>query len=138
MSFSGAPRAIVVDASMAIDVLIDDPSAMTAWEGWVAAGDILFVPAHFGHEVANGLLRSVRLPAATVARAIERLVASGIEVVDRHLHGLVGAIQLAHQHGLTVYDAAYLDLALDIDADLATRDRKLRAAAEAEGIAVAT
>jgi predicted nucleic acid-binding protein len=35
-----------------------------------------------------------------------------------------------------VYDAAYLDLALEVDAALATLDGDLRAAARAEGLAV--
>jgi predicted nucleic acid-binding protein len=37
---------------------------------------------------------------------------------------------------LTVYDAAYLDLAIDVDGELATLDRALRAAAEAEGVPI--
>jgi predicted nucleic acid-binding protein len=48
-----------------------------------------------------------------------------------------GALRLAEQHGLTVYDAAYLDLAIDVDAELATLDRDLARAAVAEGVAVA-
>jgi predicted nucleic acid-binding protein len=35
-----------------------------------------------------------------------------------------------------VYDAAYLYLAMDVDGELATRDRDLIAAAAAEGIEV--
>ena len=43
-------------------------------------------------------------------------------------------LALARTHRLTVYDAAYLELALRVDAPLATLDRKLAAAARAAGV----
>jgi len=47
----------------------------------------------------------------------------------------IGAIvDLAESHGLTVYDALYLDLALRLSLPLATLDRKLAAAAQRAGV----
>ena len=43
-------------------------------------------------------------------------------------------LALARLHRLTIYDAAYLELALRIDAPLATLDKKLAAAARAAGV----
>jgi predicted nucleic acid-binding protein len=43
---------------------------------------------------------------------------------------------LTRQHRLTVYDAAYLELALREGVPLATLDSSLAAAARAEGVAV--
>jgi predicted nucleic acid-binding protein len=43
-------------------------------------------------------------------------------------------LQLASRHGLTLYDAAYLELALRRGLPLATLDRELRSAASAEGV----
>lgn len=43
---------------------------------------------------------------------------------------------LAQRHGLSSYDACYLDLARRLGAPLATLDRKLRLAAESENIRV--
>ena len=43
---------------------------------------------------------------------------------------------LARRHALTTYDAAYLELALRLGATLATLDRKLARAADAEGVEV--
>lgn len=63
-----------------------------------------------------------------------RLFRTGFQVADRGLGGLEGSVELADRHGLTVYDAAYLDLALDVDGELATLDGELRKAAEAEGV----
>jgi predicted nucleic acid-binding protein len=91
-------------------------------------------PAHFRAEVANALLRSARLPAAEVALHVDRLSRSGVEAVDSELPGLLEAISLADQHRLSVYDALCLQLALDVDGELATLDMELMAAAQAEGI----
>jgi predicted nucleic acid-binding protein len=44
--------------------------------------------------------------------------------------------RLARTHGLTIYDALYLDLALRRTLPLATLDRRLAGAAGAEGVAV--
>jgi hypothetical protein len=43
---------------------------------------------------------------------------------------------LSANHGLSAYDAAYLELALNRDTPLATLDRKLAAAARKEGVTV--
>ena len=43
---------------------------------------------------------------------------------------------LARQEGLTVYDASYLELALRLAAELASRDQELLAAARRRGVAV--
>lgn len=44
--------------------------------------------------------------------------------------------ELGIRHGLTAYDALYLDHALALNVGLATLDQALRVAAEAEGLAV--
>ena len=44
------------------------------------------------------------------------------------------ALHLAERHGLTVYDAAYLEIAARRKIPLATLDRQLRAAAANEGV----
>jgi predicted nucleic acid-binding protein len=98
------------------------------------ADAILLAPPHFPVEVANALLRGAGLPALDAAARLERLHASGVETADRGLPGLLGAVELAERHQLTVYDALYLDLALDIEAELATLDRDLAAAAKSEGL----
>ena len=44
--------------------------------------------------------------------------------------------RLAATHRITVYDALYLQLALDLNGELATLDADLRLAATAEGLTV--
>jgi predicted nucleic acid-binding protein len=134
VSFSVAPRAIVVDASTAIELALGNEDWLARWRSWTDAADVLVVPAHFGHEVANALLLGVRLPARAAAATLERLFATGLEVIDRGVDGLTTSIHLAAEHRLTAYDAAYLDLAIELDGELATLDVALRDAAVAEGI----
>jgi predicted nucleic acid-binding protein len=138
VTFVAGPPIIVVDASVAVPLLRAEPRWVERWESWIEAGALVLVPAHFGHEVANALVRGTTIRSAAQAIALIRdLFAVGLEVADRGLRGLDGALRLAEQHGLTVYDAAYLDLAIDVDAELATLDRDLALAAAAEGLAVA-
>lgn len=136
MSMSVGATAVVVDASVTIRFLTDEGPWPQRWLTWAEEGALLLAPTHFRSEVANGLLRGTRLAQGEVAGKLSQLRRSGVDVADRGWHGLVDSIQLATRHGLTVYDAMYLQLALDIDAPLATLDRALAAAARAEGIEV--
>jgi predicted nucleic acid-binding protein len=129
-----APIPVVVDASFAIEVLDGPPSYRAAWRQWIEEDRTILVPGHFWVEVGNALLRGLRLLPFDASARLERLAASGPEVADRGVEGVRDAIGLAEQHRLTVYDALYLHLALDTDAELATLDSDLAAAARATGI----
>ena len=138
MTFVQGQRVIVVDASAAIRFLEADPDWVESWRGWTAAQEMVVAPPHFAFEVANGLLLGTSVgPVGTVIALVEKLFSTGLEVVDRGQHGIEGALRLADRHRLTVYDAAYLDLAIDVDGELATLDAALRGAAEAEGVTLA-
>jgi predicted nucleic acid-binding protein len=119
-------------------LLNGDETWLERWRTWTEADAMILAPAHFPVEVANALLRGARLTAIDASARLERLWASGVETADRGLPGLLGAIELAERHRLTVYDALYLDLALDVDAELATLDRDLTAAAASEGVPVSS
>lgn len=111
-----------------------DARWLASWTEWAEEDVMVLTPAHFAAEVANALLRSVRLPAVEVAVDLNRLARSGVEVVDRGLPGLLDVLALADEHGLTGYDAPYLQLALDVAGELATLNGNLARAAEAEGV----
>ncbi len=53
---------------------------------------------------------------------------------DRQAWG--ATLQISGRHGLTLYDAAYLELALRRELPLASLDADLRRAAQAEGVVV--
>lgn len=137
MTFTLAQRAVVVDASAAIPFLQGDADWRERWASWIDSGDFVLVPPHFPAEVANGLLRGTSIKSTDlVIELVRELYLTGFEIADRGLRGIEGAVRLAASHDLTVYDAAYLHLAIDVDGELATGDRRLRAAAMAEGVSL--
>jgi len=130
------PRAVVVDASVAVEVVDGNPRWVAQWAIWIDDGTILMAPQVFPLEVANALIRGKQLSGADTQTLVARILDAGLEPTDRGIRGLFEAIQLAERHRLTVYDATYLQMALEVDADLATTDRDLAQAASREGLAV--
>lgn len=127
--------AVVLDASAALSwVLFDERNAETQAMANAVAEDGAIVPALWRWEVQNGLLiahRRGRIEPQSIAEALESLRALPIEVDS------VGSsvafrseIELAQRFNLSVYDAAYLDLAIRRGIFIATVDGKLGQAAE--------
>ena len=96
------------------------------------------VPPLWRYEVANGMLtafRRGRMSASLRSRFLDLVEQLPIEVV-------AGAqrpedlVRVGQQYQLSAYDAAYLELALDRGADLATVDQALAAAGRDAGLAV--
>jgi len=96
------------------------------------------VPTHFWAELANALLLGRRFEPGRAALKVGAAARAGIETADRGLAGIADALDLADRHRLTVYDALYLQLAADVDGELATLDRDLARAARAAGVGVVT
>ena len=95
------------------------------------------VPQHWHLEVRNALLtaeRRSRLTANEVNERLRGLASLPIHAADEP--DLDSALALARAHGLTLYDALYLDLAKQRHATLATLDDALARAAAAEGISL--
>jgi predicted nucleic acid-binding protein len=136
MTFQAVPVPIVVDASVAFEFLTGDSGWVKTFDDWSVDDRLLLAPTLFLAEVANGHLRGHGTAADEIARRLDRLMDTGVELADRGLPGLIEAIGLADQHGLTVYDALYLQLALDVEGELATLDADLRRAAESEQLSV--
>ena len=134
MSLATPPRAVVVDASVMIEALLGSPRWLEHLDRWQDEGALVLAPPHFRLETANALLRSVRLQPTDAMARLGALFDAGVETADRGLPGVLDALELAARHGLTVYDAAYLQLALELDGELATLDRPLSHAARAEGV----
>ena len=105
----------------------------------IAACDAV-VPAHWILEVTNGLLLAarrgrLRRPDEDI-EILERLGALTIRVDPATAtHGWRESPFLARRLGLTTYDAAYLELAIRLDAPLATLDTELARAARLAGVA---
>lgn len=133
---------IVLDASIALAWLLPDEESERAEQVIIQArlaGPI--APALFPLEVANALrsnMRRNRIDATYRDTALDQLhriaVARDLETFDPGVLGEI--VRLSDLHGLTVYDAAYLELALRLEATLASLDEDLRRAAQAENIDV--
>lgn len=135
MTFSIDRPPIVMDASFAIEHLVGPHPAISEHvESWLGDRRGLLAPSGFWAEVANALLIGNRLPAEEVRGHLEELVDLGVEASERGQQALREAVALAAEHRLTVYDALYLEMAIDTDATLATLDRDLARAAAAEGV----
>jgi predicted nucleic acid-binding protein len=97
-----------------------------------------WVPALWRLEVANGLqmgVRKGRIRPDHRDRELENLAKLDIQI-DPHTdeYAWSSILHVSDRRRLTVYDAAYLELAIRRKLPLATLDKELRAAAEAEGV----
>jgi predicted nucleic acid-binding protein len=101
----------------------------------------VLVPAHWLMEITNALLmaeRRNRTTEADTTRALALLRLLPIEV-DFQASDLLSlqVLSLARSHGLTVYDAAYLEVSIREGLPLATLDAKLATALVSAGGKVA-
>jgi len=96
------------------------------------------VPMHWPLEALNGLAmaeRRRRIDSTRRRGLIEFLRDLPITIDPETVNQVwTGTSQLAEQHRLTLYDAAYLELALRLGLPLATLDQDLRAAGDAAGV----
>lgn len=101
--------------------------------------EVAFVPAIWELELTNVLRTACvrcKLDAERAQKILARLGELPIEV-DRQPVARGELLALALRHGLSSYDAAYLELALRLQLPLATTDQALRDAALASGVGVA-
>ena len=131
--------AFVIDASVTLAWFLEDErtrftdallTAIDKAEYWA--------PAVWCLEVPNALLiaqRRRRIEAARRLEAIDQAARLPIQI-DPALPDMKAISALAERHGLSAYDAAYLELARRQAIGLVTLDRGLADAAAAEGVPV--
>lgn len=130
---------LVIDASAALAWTIADESDVEALAlvRRVRAEGAL-VPALWLFEMENGLrnaLRRGRISEAEAQTIAVKLAGLPIRVADSSERvSFHGALALAIRFDLSVYDAAYLDVALRHKGYLATRDRRLADVARQLGV----
>ena len=126
----------VIDASVTLCWAFENEHELAA-EGALDRlnTDEAFVPSLWWYEIRNVLIVNERRGRKTEAKSSEFLsFLAGIPIwTDRSPDEAV-VLALARRHRLTVYDAAYLELARRRREPLATLDRKLAAAAQAESV----
>lgn len=139
MARAPAPR-FVLDCSVVLAWYFADESDPFA--DAVAAsltGATAVVPSLFHLEIANILVVGERRKRSTEAQAaafLSQLAALPV-VVDGQtgVRAWSDTMALARAHGLSAYDAAYLELAVREALPIATLDDRLQAAAKAVGVA---
>jgi predicted nucleic acid-binding protein len=132
-------KRFVLDASVAVAWCFEDECDAVA----DAALDLLesaeaVVPPTWPIEVGNALLageRRKRITAARTARALANLRNLSIRLDKaREDIGVNDLVSLARDYKLSVYDAAYLSLAIREGIPLATLDRRLADTAKSAGV----
>jgi predicted nucleic acid-binding protein len=130
---------LVLDASLALTWYFQD-EVTPATEAILdrVAGSGAIVPALWRLEVANGLqvaVRRGRISAAYRDGSLGDLAQMNIETdLETHSHAWSVTLRLAERHELTLYDAAYLELAQRRRLPLATLDQQLRRAGDDLGV----
>jgi predicted nucleic acid-binding protein len=132
----------VADASATLPWCFEDEStpATEALLERLRGGEPAVVPAHWPTEVMNGLIMAVRrsrIDLERVARFARDLAALPIRIEPPYAPAAWDSvIQVATSYQLTVYDAAYLELAERTRLPLATFDGGLPKAAQAASVAL--
>jgi predicted nucleic acid-binding protein len=131
-----------LDASVAVSFVLPDEASQAAQDVLsrvIAEGAV--TPGAWHIEVGNALLVQVRrgrLLPEDIEAGFARLAALKVETDSGSpTYYWSDAMALALRHGLTLYDAVYLELALRRGLPLASFDKALRRAAAAEGVTLA-
>jgi predicted nucleic acid-binding protein len=130
----------VADASVVLGWCLQDEA--TDWTDHLLDrlrnGDRIEVPAHWPTEISNALLMAVRrnrIPTGRPQQFWNQLAALPIDTEPPLTPEQAKAVlTLCETHRLTVYDAAYLELAKRKARPLATLDSELAKAAPLEGV----
>jgi len=131
---------VVIDASVALSWVLpaeDTDQALSLRTHALKEPQlILLVPPTFWYEVTNVLwvaTRRQRLDDHNALKALDLLIDFEFTVWATELKH---CLNLSLSHNLSVYDTAYLDLAIDQQATLWTMDQRLKKVAESLNIKV--
>jgi predicted nucleic acid-binding protein len=130
----------VLDASVVLAWLLPDEQSELA-EGLISrvAQDRAFAPSLLLLEVGNALLqaqRRARVPAAARKELLAAFTTLPVILEPISADSMLRAGKYAEDHGLSLYDGCYLELAGARGYPLATLDRGLVKAARVAGVAV--
>jgi predicted nucleic acid-binding protein len=125
---------IVLDASLVLAWLVTDELPSQSSGIYETLPDnLLVVPSHWPVEVSNALrsrMKAGRLSLPDFHAIMDRLDLLSIEVqAPYHIDEIGPLAQFALTRGLTTHDAAYVQLAFQRGAPLATLDAAMRASA---------
>lgn len=130
----------VVDASVFGPLFFHDEADQLFEElpGLIESGTFI-APQHWILELTNQIITGLRRKRTTaeLAKTTIHLIESFPVTIDTQSGARIAqTYALAMHHGLTIYDAAYLELAMRRKFSLISYDRALRAAARDAGVKV--
>ena len=117
---------IVLDASAALELLLNTPRSATIASRVFAVGESLHAPHLIDLEIAQVLRRLVRKSEIEPDRALEVFEDLADLGIMRYPHELLLTAIWSLRDNATAYDAAYLALAAELDAALLTCDTALK------------
>jgi predicted nucleic acid-binding protein len=132
----------VLDGSLTMAWCFEDEASPETDEiqDSLTAGAHAYVPTLWHLEIANVLWACERRNRITEADSVRFLaVLEALNITTDHQteqHASQRTLGLARRHGLSVYDAAYLELAMRLGLPIASKDEALRKAAEAVGLSI--
>jgi len=118
---------IVVDASAALEVLLQTAAAPRIEARLFASGETLHVPHLLDLEVVHALRCYSAAGAIDTPRGLEAIHDLTSWPLTRYPHDLLLSRIWALRHNLTAYDAAYVALAETLEVTLVTCDARLAA-----------
>lgn len=119
--------ALVTDASVIAAALFGEDGHAEALA--LLHGRTLHAPHLLDSEIANVGLKKLRRERLAREAIVAALQAYARLPIERHAVDAESVVAIAERHGLTAYDAAYLHVAEQLAAPLATLDETLAAAA---------
>jgi predicted nucleic acid-binding protein len=133
----------VLDASVALAWFVDRPTVQYAEQvkQLLLRGNRAVVPALWHLEIANGFITAERrgvLTPSDIAEALQTLDVVIAQAIENSQDAVLlrSVLRTAREFRLTVYDAVYLEIALQRELPLATLDRQLLTAASRAGVEI--
>jgi len=132
---------LIIDASVVLAFMLPDEMDSYADKAMEAVAKMgAHAPAHWPLEIANGLLmaeRRRRITSAIRQQSLDDARALPVEIDGQTVEAAwTSASELAAKYKLSIYDAAYLELAKRVKLPLATLDDELKIAAVLEKVAI--
>ena len=120
---------IVLDASVILKWIFTDEDsgdkALRLKNDHAAGHETIAVPDLLFYEIANVLATKTRLSKEDGAEAFSLLWDFQLELFDFGKEEFLGAMSLANDYLITLYDAAYIELARRLNCPFITADKKL-------------
>ncbi len=118
----------ILDASVVLKWFLEEKGSELALElrqSYISGLSKVVLPDLILYEVANALRYDKKFSQGAATEAIISLIDLGIDIIVPTTNLLRGALEIAYENGVTVYDAIYISLAQEMSCEFITADEKL-------------